>query len=339
MSIRLKRLAFRIARGTGLFCLSRCVTRRGLRILCYHGFSFGDTERFMPMTFMRAETFRRRIEWLVRKRYPVLPLHEAVERLSDGTLPRCAVVLTFDDGAYSTWRLGVPVLREHNLPATIYVTTYYSVKQTPVFRIAIQYMFWKTRAPQVDVSGLGLPSGGVRTLPNASVAWEIIDYAESNLDDAARCKLAAELGGRLGVPYDEIARSRAFSIMNADEIREAAQAGIDIQLHAHRHRLPEDADSVRREIRDNRAVLEPLVGRPLRHFCYPSGVWSSKQHAPLRDEGVLSATTCDGGLNCRDTPPLALRRFLDGEQVSDIEFEAELCGFAELLRRLFRRQG
>jgi len=338
MYIRVKKLILHLAKLAGLFALARCITRRGLRILCYHGFSFGDTERFMPMTFMRAETFRRRMERLARKRYPVLPLGEAVERLQDGSLPPCAVVLTFDDGAFSTWRLGTPVLREYKLPGTFYVSTYYSVKQTPVFRITVQYMFWKTRAAQVDLSGLELPVSGTHVLPDSALVWKIIEHGESSLDDVARCTLAAELGSRLSVSYEDIVRSRAFSIMTADEIREAVHAGLDIQLHTHRHRLPNDPELARREILDNRAVLEPLVGGPLRHLCYPSGAWSRKHFAPLQDEGILSATTCDGGLNYRDTPPLALRRFLDGEGISDIEFEAELSGFAELLRRFFRRR-
>ena len=35
-------------------------------------------------------------------------------------------------------------------------------------------------------------------------------------------------------------------------------------------------------------------------------------------------------------PPLALKRLLDGQEVELIEFEAELCGFVELTRRLRR---
>jgi len=348
MYARIKTLVFHLAKLMGLFALARRITRRGLRILCYHSFSTDSdaAHEFRPGTFMRPQTFRRRMDLLAGMKLPVLPLHDAVNRLRDGALPPCAVVITFDDGAASTWLHGIPVLLERNLPGTIYVTTYYCVKQTPVFRMAVQYMLWKSQAAQVNLAGLGLPSGGVRALPDASVAWEIIDFCESSMHDAARNRLAAELGNRLGVPYGGIVAGRVFSIMTFDEIREAARAGVDIQLHAHRHRLPDDPEAARREIRENRAVLEPLVARPpsagdvaaLKHFCYPSGVWNAGHFATLRSEGILSATTCEAGLNYAGTPPLALRRFLDGEQVSDIEFEAELSGFSELLRRIFRRR-
>ncbi len=90
---------------------------------------------------------------------------------------------------------------------------------------------------------------------------------------------------------------------------------------------------VRREIDDNRAVLEPIVGRPCDHLCYPSGVYTPDQWPWLEACAIASATTCELGLNDRCTPRFGLRRFLDSETVSEIEFEAEISGFAELIRR------
>jgi hypothetical protein len=48
----------------------------------------------------------------------------------------------------------------------------------------------------------------------------------------------------------------------------------------------------------------------------------------------VSATTTDIGLVAADSPPYALPRILDGQDITDLEFEAELCGFMQLLRRL-----
>jgi hypothetical protein len=97
--------------------------------------------------------------------------------------------------------------------------------------------------------------------------------------------------------------------------------------------LPEDQALVEREILQNRAFLEPLGTTDLKHFCYPSGIWSERHWPSLAALGVATATTCDPGLNYPSTPRLSLRRFLDGENIAQIEFEAELSGFCELLRR------
>jgi peptidoglycan/xylan/chitin deacetylase (PgdA/CDA1 family) len=149
-------------------------------------------------------------------------------------------------------------------------------------------------------------------------------------------RLAQTIGERAGVEYTPVVESRIFSLVNEAEIREMALAGIDIQLHTHRHIFPMDKARALGEIRDNRAALEPLVSRPLVHFCYPKGKWSEEQLPWLAEAGVRSAVTCDRGLNERETPKLALRRFGDDEGMSQIEFEAEICGFADMLRNCQR---
>jgi peptidoglycan/xylan/chitin deacetylase (PgdA/CDA1 family) len=316
------------------------ITNKGLRILCYHGGSFDDEHRFMPGVFMRQETFRARLAHLSRCGYPILPLGAAIQRLAAGDYPPCATVITIDDGFYSTYRDAAEALREFRAPATIYITTYHASKETPVFRLVVQYQFWKTQTTSLDCAGLSVGQSGVKSWQTAEekrrLCWEIIDYAESQLTEHQRCELARELGKRLGVDYDEIAESRRFHLMTADEIRTLAGSGFDIQLHTHRHRFPVNQQAAIQEITDNRAFLSGLVPRPLEHFCYPSGVWSREHWPWLSELGVVSATTCDSGLNYPDTPPHALLRFLDSDDITAIEFAAELAGMSECLRRICR---
>lgn len=333
----LKRLLYHICKGIGCFYLARQLTRRGLRILAYHGFGLSDEIEFRPLLFMDTAVFRQRLEYLIRHGYPVLSLDDAVARLRQDNLPPCATTITFDDGFYSIWKLAVPLLKELKLPATIYLTTYYCVKGNPVFRLVVQYMFWRTAETEFRLNDLGHHEAGSVSLVDKvsanEVAWRIINYAENRMTEDQRVRLCEELGRRLKVDYADIVKRRILTIMTRDEILETDRAGIDIQLHTHRHILPTEAGQVRKEIENNREVLEPLLGRKLRHFCYPSGIHHKDHLRPLADAEVMSATTCDAGLNYADTSPLTLRRFLDGNNISPIEFEAEMSGFSDLLRK------
>jgi peptidoglycan/xylan/chitin deacetylase (PgdA/CDA1 family) len=333
----IKSLLYHACKWTGCFYLARQLSRRGLRILAYHGFALRDESDFRPQLFMDTALFRKRMEYLVRRGYPVLTLDDAVARLRKGALPACATVITFDDGFWSIWKMAVPVLKELKLPGTIYVTTYYCVKANPVFRLVVQYMFWRTTARELDLVGLGLPQAGRLTLDDArsahEVAMQIVRFAEKQLSEEQRIRLCEELGRRLAVDYAGIVSSRFLTLMTKEEIRQASQAGVDIQLHTHRHALPADAAAIDGEIENNREVLEPLVGRKLVHFCYPSGIHDESHLRPLANAGLISGTTCNTGLNYSDTPLLTLHRFLDGNNVSWIEFEAEMSGFSELLRK------
>jgi peptidoglycan/xylan/chitin deacetylase (PgdA/CDA1 family) len=337
----LKLATYRVGKFLGLFHLARWITRRHVRILCYHGIALGDEYRFRPKLFMRPTVLRRRFELLQRWSIPVIPLDDVPRALESTDAGRCPTVLTFDDGFHGNAVHCGALLREYGFPATIYVTTYYVLKQVPVFRLAVQYMVWKAaphrfpldRAGNVVEPGLDDP--GLDDTEKGM--WELIEHAEAELTESERQAILRRLGERLDVPYDRLLKDRNLSLMSEDEIRALLDDGVDIQLHTHRHRFPVDPNEARRELEDNRAVLEPIVGKRLHHFCYPSGVWERAHSTTLAATDVRTATTCDRGMNARGARLFELKRFLDGENVTDVEFEAEVTGFAPLLRRLLGR--
>jgi peptidoglycan/xylan/chitin deacetylase (PgdA/CDA1 family) len=119
--------------------------------------------------------------------------------------------------------------------------------------------------------------------------------------------------------------------MNAGEVAELAAAGVDFQLHTHRHRSPDESELYRRELRENRDSIRAKTGSGAVHFCYPSGVYKPEHLPSLQAEGVVSATTCDPGFATQATDPLLLPRLVDHTGLSPIEFEGWLSGPASLL--------
>ena len=332
---RLKHSLYAGARAAGLFHLSRLLTRDALRIVCWHGTSLADEHRVFPGLFLSPDDLERRL--LALHRHAVLPLEEAVRQLRDGTLPPAAVALTIDDGFFGTLRHAWPALERHGFPATLYATSYHVQSGTPVFRLLVQWAFRQSKEPVLDLSGLGVEMvGTVRTTPGpqrTEAMWRLIRHAEERMSEAERQALADRIAGALGVDLGPVREGRWLSLASPDELRAAARDGLDLELHTHRHRFPVSRELALRELRDNRAVLEPVAGRTLRHFCYPSGYFRPAHLPWLEESQVESATTCDPGLNRRGDSLLTLRRFLDSTETSQVEFEAELAGFSELLRR------
>lgn len=89
-----------------------------LKILSYHSVtpSRRGTKWQVPVARFWAQ-----MQYLVARGIPVLPLLEAVQRLRNGTHPRRAVVLTFDDGYLDNYTQVLPVLRCLRLPAMLFV--------------------------------------------------------------------------------------------------------------------------------------------------------------------------------------------------------------------------
>jgi len=332
----LKRIILHLCKWSGIFHLSLALTKSKLRILCYHGFAADDEAEFRPRLFITQVTFERRMKFLTARGFRVLGLAEALKMMDANELPPKAVVLTIDDGFAGVFDRGLPVLIRNGFTSTIYVTTYNQLKATPVFRLVVQYLFWKTRASHIDLPSIHPDLEGRLLLASERDRERAInavtEHGEAKLDEPARQKILERLAEQLAVDLATILERRLFSIMTAAELKKAIANGMTVELHTHRHRLPMDSGLVATEIGDNRAVLEPLVGHTLKHFCYPSGLFDETQWPWLTTLGVESATTCVPGLNDAHTPKLGLRRCLDGENLSQIEFEAEMYGTATLLR-------
>jgi peptidoglycan/xylan/chitin deacetylase (PgdA/CDA1 family) len=334
-----KRAALRAAKASGAFAgVARSRWRQErLLILCYHGVSIDDEHRWNPGLYLEYKVFRARMELLRQGEYCVLPLSEAVRRLEAGDLPGRSVALTFDDGAQDFYTQAYPVLREFGFPATLYLTTYYSRHQVPVFNTVCSYLLWKGIGKRFDADGL-LPEGGgieIRDeIARRGIMRRILLHLAENGTPAERKELLAQkLAAQLGVDYEQIRRRRMLHLMTPEQVAEVTRSGVDIQLHTHRHRSPRNRELFLREIEDNAREIRAMTGRdgPFEHFCYPSGDYSEMFFPWLHQSGVRWATTCETGLAERGSNPLLLPRLLDVSTLEPVEVEGWLTGFSGFL--------
>lgn len=333
----LKLTLLRASKAIGLFRLVRDSGPRTQRllILCYHGVSIDDEHEWAPGLYMSQEAFRSRLALLKRGRYTVLPLDEAVRRLYEGTLPPRSVAITFDDGNFDFYSRAWPVLEESGLPATVYLTTYYCENNLPIFPLAISYLLWKRMGVVTSLPGTSLRQISIDTRSaetrRRSQDMLVLHAQDEGLSALEQDGLANSVADALGVDYVQIRERRLLHIMNASEVRELAAAGVDFQLHTHRHRSPLDRPAYAAEVADNRSRITAYTRKTPRHFCYPSGVCLPEFSGWLDEAGILSATTCEPGMSTRRSNRFQLPRLLDHSDMTGLEFEAWLTGLGALL--------
>jgi len=335
-----KRKVLSVSRSAGLLgavAVSRW-RRQRLLILCYHGIAVHDEREWNSQLYISAAELAQRMELLRRHEANVIPLDDGVRRLREGTLPPRSVAITVDDGGYDCYREAWPVFRRFGYPFTVYLTTYYCGYNRPIFPLICYYLLWKGRSRPLDCRGVpGLDDATVELEPFAArrvVELKLLRYvAENDPSTPAKEDLARRLADRLGVDYEDVVKRRLFQIMNSDEVREMAAAGVDFQLHTHRHRTPLDRGLFVREIVENRERIYSLTGVQPRHFCYPCGFHRAEFLPWLEAEGVVSATTCESGMAMRHSHPLLLPRLTDHPELAPVEFEAWLSGAAGFLPR------
>jgi peptidoglycan/xylan/chitin deacetylase (PgdA/CDA1 family) len=333
---------YRAARTMGMFSLARRLTRKRVRILAYHGFETRDEAGFRGKMFIRSATLERRLAHLAGAGFRVVSLDHAVAALAVGGVEDDLVVITIDDGFATTLSVAAPLLHRHGFPATVYLTSYHMRTQTPVFDLLLGYMLWKSGRDRLDLAwpDEATPRSFDLSTPERTEASldALIDLGRELPSEEHRMRLHSAVADALGVDLPALLEAGLFRLMTADEAKQIQRLGVDVGLHTHRHHFPPmDMETCRREIADNRRFLRESGIDHTEHFCYPSGIYAPHQWPVLDELGVRSSTTCETGLAGAGDPRHGLRRFLDGESVSDIEFEAELSGFSELLRAASRR--
>jgi peptidoglycan/xylan/chitin deacetylase (PgdA/CDA1 family) len=101
-----------------------------------------------------------------------------------------------------------------------------------------------------------------------------------------------------------------------------------------------DDDEARLEIAGSKLELENRLGRVVRAFSYPSGLYGEREERIAAEAGYRIALSCEPGVNDRSTDRFALRRRQVDARDSLLDFRAKLGGGHDSsppLRGLYRR--
>ena len=265
-------------------------------ILLYHSISRGRPD---PWDLCVApELFAQQVQ-LLRDRYGVVSLGELRSALARNELRTRTVALTFDDGYRDNLVVAKPLLEEHGLPATVFVTTGY---------VGSSRDFWWDELESFSASA-GVAS---REL------WEELQA----LAHEQRAERLDALWASINVP-----RPESSLPLSADELQCLANGGLvtlgaHTVTHPHLASLPLPAQ--RHEIEASKAYLAEIANCPVKDFSYPHGDFSQETLALVQSAGFETACTTHSALVTRETRCLELPRIQVGNWDADaLERELE----------------
>ena len=210
-------------------------------------------------------TFDWQMRLLARYTY-ILPLPEAVQRLSDGTLPDRATAITFDDGYADNHEHALPILQKHGLSATFFIATHFLNGGRMFNDTLIEAL---RRAPEgtLDLTEAGLDAhqingSGTRLQALRSIIKQIKWHPVAERD-AAVTAVAERIGATL--PDD--------LMMTDKQVLALRDAGMTIGAHTRTHPILArlEAEQAREEIAGSRDDLRALTGEAVELFAYPNG--------------------------------------------------------------------
>lgn len=146
----------------------------------------------------------------------------------------------------------------------------------------------------------------------------IISVDDGYVDDVRTILPALQRFHMVGTFFVITGRMTEPGFLNADQIRQLDQAGMDVGDHTAHHvdlRLL-TASQLQMEIAGSRHVLERVLGHPVYAFAYPFGAYNDAVLSELKSAGFTLAYTTAGGSSESSANPLTMPRIHVGRAES-----------------------
>ena len=335
MRQQLSRIIYALGVGCRLNLLARGLNRRKLVILTYHRLHAGEADALENFDgqYVHVQDFTQQMRYLSQQ-YQVVPLEQCLESYPDD---RYRVVITFDDAYASVYQYAYPVLRELQLPATVFVPTDFVQTCRSMWWDRLRLAIRKTRKQTVMVAYNNqhriLP---LRTAQEKEAALCELSVTLRTAPEAAREDLLALL---YPPQKEQAAKLTQSAPLTQAQMCEMSAHDLTFASHGKSHTsfLTLTSKELWQEVCDSKALLEEWIGKEVTWLAYPFGDFDSRALELLPRAGYQAAVTTIDGLSY-DENRFALRRIAVGGQTTFAQFVAAVSGLRDLLARIIRKR-
>ncbi|MBN9082870.1 MAG: polysaccharide deacetylase [Rhizobiales bacterium 62-17] len=299
-SVKEKAIAagFAVFRATGLHRAARFARGAGVILMFHHVRPWAGTgfapNRLLEITPDFLETV---IDTLRGEGFEIVSLDQAVERLGQGGEKPFAV-LTFDDGYKDNLEYALPILRRHQAPFTLYVTTGFADRTARLWWVELEEAIRALERIDVEIGGTRLALDCRNDAEKAeafrALYWPLRAGSEQDLLD----RIAA-LARQAGVEPAKLVERLCLDWDGLRQIARDPLCTIGVHTLTHPMLAKHDEAFARRELAESRAIIEREIGQPARHLAFPVGDPTSagpREFALARELGFASAVTTRPGM-------------------------------------------
>lgn len=244
------------------------------------------------------EFLRATLSYLKAENIDIIPLDDLPRRLKAPKTGRRFACLTFDDGYRDNRDVALPILREFDAPATVYVASDFAAGRGRLWWVALERLIAANDRITVAIDGDD-QHFEMTTVEGKHAAFARLNgWVVAQADDRAAVRAVGEWCARHCVDSDGIGSELC---MSWDELRAfAADPLITLGAHTvtHCNLAKQDEATARAEMADSRERIAAALGREVRHFAYPYGYRSaagSREFALAEALGFTTAVTTRPG--------------------------------------------
>ncbi len=240
--------------------------------------------------------------------FNILPLHEAVQRLHNGTLPSRAACVTFDDGYADNAEVALPILQKYGATATFFIATSF-INGGIMWNDRVIELIRKAKGETLDLEPIGK---GIHAIKTTSQRHNLLFYLIKELKHLPFKERQLQLLELQKIVKETLPDNL---MMTSEQIRKLHQAGMEIGAHTAEHPILTriENDKAYSEMANSKATLENIIDDTVRLFAYPNGVpgqdYSPDHIAIAKKIGFEAAVSTAWGTANRNSDLFQLPRF------------------------------
>lgn len=307
-----------------------------LWIFAYHRFVKSyDEECFFDKELISTsqDMFDKQIRFL-KKYFNIINFNQLNKYLDNGhKLPGPSLILTFDDGYKDNYTIAYPILKKHNVHATIFLTTGFIGTSKIFWWDKISHIIKEIRKREIklnEISSIVLPFFEYK---EKIYTFEILEriLKRKTLPSEQRERMMKILEDRFDVKIN-IGNISNNLLLNWGEVREMSRNKIEFGSHTVSHQfLPNLSDEeLIYEISESKRKIETEINKEVIALSYPYGgrfSFNDKIKNITKTIGYHFGVASYGINNIKECEYLTLRR-ISIESIDNFEiFKMKLLGF------------
>jgi len=250
----------------------------------------------------------------VKKNYNPIRFSDFIDYL-DGkkSLPPNPLIVTFDDGFEDNYSVVFPILKQLDVPATIFISSDYIGKTETFWFDWVVYLLKKAPPGTVHLPDIPLDLTIDASSDSKISAVDILLGALKQVSNQVRLQTIKDLERQLGLsqPVEGFAESRP---MTWSQVREMSEWGVEFGSHSVTHPILSqlDNDELWHEITNSKQVIAEQTGCTCEVIAYPVGgacTYDQRVLDMVKKSGYRLGTSYRSGVNVLDElESYALRR-------------------------------
>ncbi len=311
-----------------------------LVILMYHRILPADDNRCLteePGMIVTPSTFKQHMK-ILAEYFQFVSLNDWINKKNNNQpLPAMACAITFDDGWSDNYEFAYPILKELNVPATIYLVS--NIVDT-------DNIFWPERVSHAIINIANNHSTlwnkpELKWLKNTQTDYtfneksptrEQISQIIKSLKEYTDTDINQRLNALESDFNIESYSSTSQNILTWQQIDEMIDSGlVEAGSHTCQHiRLVDDlsSDLLNDEVVKSKKIIEKKINAQINTFCFPNGDFSNAS-SKLVKKHYLSSVSTQPGWNSSTSSSHLLKRVAVHEDISNTKaaFLSRLSGW------------